>query len=254
MRSRSPRRAAVLVPRLVAGVLTVAGVVVLVLGLAQQSEPGGYLTSPAAGLSTTARAMTTTEVEVSTGRPADPALDVGDLARVRIRATGDDATPFFLGIAPTSDVRAYLRGVDHDEMASLDAEPPGMTFRRVPGGRAPAPPADQPWSAATLSRDGTATLEWDKRPGAWSAVAMPADGSAGLSLRADVGLRFPLLPLGAVLVAAGLLCAAASLTPAARAARRGRRTRSAGGSARWRPAARARARTTRSPGRRRTAG
>jgi hypothetical protein len=51
----------------------------------------------------------------------------------------------------------------------------------------------------------------DKRTwrGAWSAVVMNADGSPGVEVRADVGLRFGfLLPLGIALLASGLLLAA----------------------------------------------
>lgn len=211
---RTPRHPATVALSVLAAVLSIAGLTVMALGLAQQSEPDGYLTSPTVDLRTTTSAMTTTEVEVSTGQPADPSVDVGDLARVRIRASAaDDAAPFFLGIAPTDRVRAYLRDVRHDELASLDADPPGASFRTVEGRLAPPAPADQRfWSASALSSGGVATLERDKRSGAWSAVAMSADGSPGLVVRADVGLRFAfLLPVGAALLAGGLACSGASV-------------------------------------------
>lgn len=216
------RRRAVLGLRLLAGVLAMLGGALLAFGFVQQREPDGYLTSPAAELSTSTRAMTTTEVEVATGRTADPSIDVGDLARVRIRATStDNPAPFFLGIARTSDVETYLREVDHDQMTALRTDPPGLTFHREPGPGTPAAPADQPfWEAAAVSSGGVATLEWDKRGGTWSAVAMPTDGSEGLSLQADVGLRFAfLLPLGTVLLATGAGCAIASLAAGPRAGR-----------------------------------
>lgn len=105
MALRRPRRAAVLSLRLLAGVFALSGGALLALGFAQQNQPGGYLSSPAVALHTGTRAMTTTEVEVSTGRPAGPSIDVGDLARVRIRATSTDSSAtYFLGIARTSDV------------------------------------------------------------------------------------------------------------------------------------------------------
>lgn len=98
-------------------------------------------------------------------------------------------------------------------MTSLRTEPPRLSFRRAPGPRVPSAPADQPfWSAAAVSSGGVATLEGDKRGGAWSAVAMPTSGDAGPSLRTDVGLRFTfLLPLGAALFASGVGCAGASV-------------------------------------------
>lgn len=65
----------------------------------------------------------------------------------------------------------------------------------------PVPPASGPQS-----------LEWDKRGGAWTAVAMNAYGRPGVNITADLGLRFGFLsPVGIGLLAGGLLVAAATL-------------------------------------------
>jgi hypothetical protein len=99
-------------------------------------------------------------------------------------------------------VDAYLRGIAHDRMANFDLEPFTVRFNRVPGGPAPSPAA-QPFWVATASGPGPQTLLWNKERGAWSAVVMNADGSPGVDVRADVGLRFGfLLPTGLTLLLA----------------------------------------------------
>jgi hypothetical protein len=93
-------------------------------------------------------------------------------------------------------------------MASFDLDPFAVRFDRVPGGPGPVPAA-QPFWVATASGPGTQALHWSKERGAWSAVVMNADGSPGVEVGADVGLRFGfLLPIGLALLAAGLLLAA----------------------------------------------
>ena len=93
-------------------------------------------------------------------------------------------------------------------MASFGHDPFTVRSDRVPGGPAPTPAAEPFW-VATASGQGTQTVAWDKERGAWSAVVMNADGSPGVGVRADVGLRFGfLLPLGIALLSAGLMLAA----------------------------------------------
>jgi hypothetical protein len=202
----------VAVPRtiviLFTAVLAAAGLAALGVHAAQQGE-GGYLTTPTGTFSTTTSALVTDEILVEAGRPGDSPTDVGDLAEVRIRVTpSDPEAELFVGIAPKAEVDAYLRGVAHDRMASFGRDPFTVRFDRVPGGPAPAPVAEPFW-VATATGEGTQTVAWNKERGAWSAVVMNADGSPGVGVRADVGLRFGfLLPLGLGLLAAALLLGA----------------------------------------------
>jgi hypothetical protein len=188
--------------------LALAGLASTGAHLAQQAE-GGYFAGSTERFSTPTSALVTDEILVEAGRPGDSPTDVGDLAEVRIRATSlAPGRALFVGIGPKADVDAYLRGVAHDRMVSFALDPFAVRFDRVPGGPAPAPAA-QPFWVATASGPGTQTLLWDKARGAWSAVVINADGSPGVDVRADVGLRFGfLLPLGVALLAAGLLLAA----------------------------------------------
>ncbi len=149
----------------------------------------------------------TEEIEVGSGQPADPAGDVGELARVRIRVHGADLTaPIFVGIGPSDAVHAYLAGTAHEEFAGASFEPFHATFRRVPGAARADPPTAQPFWVATSVGSGPRTLEWDKSRGAYSLVVMRANGAPDLDVFGDVGLRFGfLLPLGIGLVSAALV-------------------------------------------------
>jgi hypothetical protein len=202
--------------------LALAGLATIGAHAAQQAA-GGYFSSSTEAFSTPTPALVTDEILVEAGRPGDSPTDVGDLAEVRIRATSaEPGTALFVGIGPKAEVEAYLRGVAHDRMASFELDPFAVRFDRVPGGPAPAPAA-QPFWVATATGSGTQTLLWSKERGAWSAVVMNADGSPGVEVRADVGLRFGfLLPLGVALLAAGMLLAAGTALLG-----RGRRTRTA---------------------------
>jgi hypothetical protein len=199
-------------------VLALTGIAALGAYAAQQAE-GGYSTTPTETFSTPTSALVTDEILVEAGRPGDSPTDVGDLAEVRVRAAPTEpGAALFVGIGPKAEVDAYLRGVAHDRMAGFALDPFTVRFDRQPGGTGPAPAA-QPFWVATASGPGTQTVHWNKERGAWSMVVMNADGSAGVEVRADVGLRFGfLLPVGSALVTAGLLLAAG----AAVAGRRGR--------------------------------
>ena len=213
------------------GLLVAAGALLALAGLAAvgahvaQQADGGWFASSTERFSTPTSVLVTDEILVEEGRPGDPPTDIGELAEVRIQATpAEPGRALFVGVGPKADVDAYLRGVAHDRMAGFDLEPFAVQFDRAPGGPAPAPAA-QPFWVATASGAGSQTLLWDKTRGAWSAVVMNADGSPGVDVRADVGLRFGfLLPLGVALLAAGLLLAAGpSLLSRGRSANAARR-------------------------------
>src|SRR6266487_1757485 len=90
-------------------------------------------------------------------------------------------------------------------------------------GAAPStrPAAQGFWAASTVGT-GPRTITWPVQSGSWSLVAMNADATSGLDLRADIGATLPwLLPVATGLLVAGavLLVAGALLIalPAVRA-------------------------------------
>ena len=202
--------------------LLVGAVAAVAVGL--QEAAGGYVGSGTASFTTPTAAFTTSEIDVrgNTARAADPVNDLGDLAQVRIAIRSPDPdVEIFAGVAPTADIRSYLRRVAHDTFDSATLEPFEATFRRSTGTSPPDDPQDQTFWVASSSGQGELTLDWDKRQGAWSLLIMRADGSAGLDLEASIALRFAFLtPVAIGALSAGALTITG--TAIARARRRNR--------------------------------
>lgn len=191
-----------------AACLLVVGLASTAAGLAQGDD---FFSTSSERLHTESAAMTTREIDVEARRPTDPQNDPGDLARVRLRVTpADPARPVFVGVARRADVQRYLAGTAHDEMATFETDPFRVDFRRHPGARAAAPPTEQDFWVAQSTGGRPFELEWDKSLGEWMVVAMNVDGSPGVDLRADVGLRFGfLLPVGLTALGASAALGAA---------------------------------------------
>ena len=195
-------------------VLLVLGGATLVAGAVGQSRDGGFTGVGPARFSTPTRALVTPEVEAgaTSGQAADPGLDLGELAEVRIRARPDhETTPMFIGIGPTADVERYLAGAEHVEMVAYTTRPLEVSFDHRSGAQVPTDPTAQTFWVASSSGVGPLDLRWDKSEGAFSAVAMNVDGSPGVGITADVGLRFGfLLPLGVGMLAGGAVAGVAA--------------------------------------------
>jgi hypothetical protein len=141
---------------------------------------------------------------------------------VRIRATATSpGTPVFVAIAPAADVSRYLAGVSYTSVTALGDHDVTQHL----GNAVPAPPSTALDWAAQARGAGTQTLRWTVRSGDWMVLVMNADGSPGVTVRADAGVSSPVLPAlaGELLVVgalAGLTGAALVLIPARLAAGR----------------------------------
>lgn len=186
------------------------GGVLLTVGLIQ-SQSGGYLSTPSEDFATPTAVLLTDEVDVGSGRPADPEPDLGELARIRVRVgSANPRDQLFVGIGNRDAVHRWLAGTAHDEFARATTTPFRVVFTRHPGSTTARPPPTGPRWVATASGRGSAVVEWDKSAGPWSLVVMNTDGHPGLDVRADLGFRFPfLLPVGVALMSGGVLVLAA---------------------------------------------
>jgi len=193
-------------------VLLAGGAASLAGGIVQSSE-GGYFTTPSASFRSSSAVLLTDEIDVGTGRPADPEPDLGDLGRVRVHVVAPNpAADLFVGIGRRDAARSYLAGAAYDEFTGATLDPFHASFRRVPGTDDIAPPVPQPSWVAQTSGASDVTLEWDKAAGPWSLVVANAAGSPGLDVRADLGFRFGfLVPLGSGLLVLGTLLLGAAL-------------------------------------------
>jgi Domain of unknown function (DUF4389) len=163
-----------------------------------QRDAAGYLTTDTQRFSTGAYALATEDIDLRVDGP-DWLYPTATLDTVRIRASGaDPATPVFVGIARSGDAAAYLAGIGHDTVTGLGD---GSAYRSHAGGAPEAAPAQQPFWTASSVGAGTSTLVWPVREGSWTVVAMNADGSRGVDVRADLGAKVPALAW----IATGLL-------------------------------------------------
>jgi hypothetical protein len=129
------------------------------------------------------------------------------LGTVRIRVTA--ARPVFVGIAPESDVRAYLGKVARAEGSQFDTRSADFLVRA--GGPPSSPPAAaRIWSASSTGT-GSTTLTWTPQAGNWRIVLMNADGTTGVRADVSVGARLPhLLTIAIAVLGVGILLLALS--------------------------------------------
>jgi hypothetical protein len=123
------------------------------------------------------------------------------LGTIRVSATGSSAKPVFVGVAKTSQIDAYLRGVAQDEVTDFEIDPLTVDYERRPGSATPATPGSQSFWAGRASGSGRQTLTWPVEKGNWGVVIMNADGSAGIQTGVTVGAKAGFL----VWVAGGLI-------------------------------------------------
>jgi hypothetical protein len=216
MSRTTPARSAGSVAAVVAGALAalfalgafaVGGVLLYADG---HKSHDGYLTTASHRFHTKTNALTTDNIDVDSDAPGW-LVDGSGLGHVRLRATSNAGKPVFVGIAPTRDVDAYLRGTAHATVTDVDYG----TFDsfhasyRTHGGARPAPPAQQRFWAASASGPGSRTLDWKARDGKWSVVVMNADGSSRVDTAVKAGTDAPWLTAAAwTSIGAGALIAA----------------------------------------------
>jgi hypothetical protein len=161
----------------------------------------GFVTTVDRPLSSAGYAVSVTSVvlEASPGQAELPGRVVGDV-RIRVTAT-DPSRSVFVGIAPSSDLQAYL--------GTVSRSVPSSTWRRatdVPGTAPSAPPGSLDIWAAHATGSGTQELVWTPRTGDWGVAVMNADASAGVAVTASVGAQLPWLgPVGVVLLVMGVM-------------------------------------------------
>jgi hypothetical protein len=205
------RRGGVALPviALVLGVLLfLAGLGLLIAGagplwLDQQRDRFGFVTSDDQALTSDTAAITAETITVR-AKGTEWLWKAGGLGTVRVRATGRDGAPTFIGIARERDVDTWLSGIAHDQLRKLDPSRASPRYRRSLGIPRATPPAKQNFWEASASGPGTQSIRWDVQSGRWAIVLMNPGGSPGVAADVDVGSRLPALhSVGIALVATG---------------------------------------------------
>jgi hypothetical protein len=186
---------------------------------ATQRDADGFYTTPTEQFETTSYAITSSRIDLGSSQP-DGSVDLGDLAKVRLRVEGTGPGAVFVGIASQRDVDAYLAGVGYAQIDQIRVDPFAVRYRYEPGGPPPGLPQRQDIWVAQATGRGTQTLEWAPRSGQWAVVVMNADAQPGVSVDVSAGARATwvlgvgigllvggalVLALGAVLLVVGVL-------------------------------------------------
>jgi hypothetical protein len=159
-----------------------------------QRDTTGYLMTPSRAYSTNTYALVSASYRGGTSNDWFVARDLLGTVRIRVTAT----RPVFVGIAPESDVRAYLGNVARAEGSQFDTRSTDFLVRA--GGPPSSPPAAAHiWSASSTGTGGT-TLTWTPQAGNWRIVVMNADGTASVRTDVSVGARLPHLRTIAIAV------------------------------------------------------
>jgi hypothetical protein len=163
----------------------------------------GYVTTGTASYSTGGYAIASERVSMGWG-----VLLAGVVGDVRIRVTPvAQDKPVFVAIGPADRVAAYLSRTAYTTVTGTGAG----RLAVHDGTSLPALPRAAGIWVAQATGPGTQVLRWTAQEGNWTAVAMNADGSAGMRVRADAGVSAPgLTRLALQLIAAGLIAGALS--------------------------------------------
>jgi hypothetical protein len=174
------------------------------------SRSDGFVVTPDEVFTSQGYALVSERIELQTDADWVPVSAGLGTARVEVTGTGQDEV--FIGLAPLSDVTAYLGDVQRTVIDDLGFDQPASRADDRPGGAPSGPPADQDFWTAQASGPGTQQLSWEPAEGNWMLVVMNADGSAGLQVEARAGAEFPALTgIGWGVLVGGLLLTAVAV-------------------------------------------
>jgi hypothetical protein len=165
------------------GLALLIGGIAVMAAYAFERDDDGYFTTERHRLDSATHAITSEDIDLG-----EEALDwapdevLGDL-RIQV----ESARPVFVGIGPDADVERYLSGVAHDELVGFDGDDP--EFELHGGGGPRVGPGDDDFWVAESEGTGEQELTWDAEFGRWTAVVMNADGTRGVDVEADVGVK-----------------------------------------------------------------
>lgn len=174
-----------------------------------QRDAQGFVMSPTWHVTSDGYVVTAEGIDLI-ARPGDWAW-WGDGIEVQVVVTSE--TPVFVGIAGQADLDAYLAGVSHHRITSLESggdvgyfDGRTITEDGVAELGAPLPPAAVGIWEVSSTGMGTQSLVWSPEPRAWSAAVMNADGTMEVAASVAAGARSDVtLPTGLGLVGIGLL-------------------------------------------------
>ena len=183
---------------------TIAGVAIVVL-----VGPDGSVGLPPTRFLGTGVALTLPQVDV-------PSLPAGQTVVLDAGAAPSEV-PLFMGIGPSTDVNAYLRGAPIDVIQQIDW-PGAARTEPVSGSTIPPPPGGEPFWVISAQGDAP-SLHWVAAPGDWTLVVMRADAQTSLDATLSGSVTIAALgPTGIALLLVALAILALGIWLTARAA------------------------------------
>ena len=169
-----------------------------------QRDDDGFLSTPTERFEASSYAIVSEPIDLveADTEGVDWLLSEDVLGDVRVQAADGD---LFVGIGPTSEVEAYLGGVEHHVLTDVDYHPFRADYDLRSGDAPTGRPGEQDFWAASASGSGEQTLTWNLESGNWSAVIMNGDASSGIAADVSVGVEADFL----IWLAIGLLVAGA---------------------------------------------
>jgi len=200
------------------GLLTGGGGTLLVDRTMRDDD--GYLTSSLVQVDSPGHAVISQSVEL---RGAGAVVPERWLDKVKVEATARPAGAVFVGIAPTADVDAYLRGVARSVVVDPGEGGDHWKLDDVRGGSPATPPTAQSFWAESVTGAGTQTLTWDVDQGDWTIVVMDPAAAAPVGADVAIGATVPVLDeIGVVLLVSGAVVGAIAVVVLVLALRRRR--------------------------------
>jgi Domain of unknown function (DUF4389) len=180
------------------------------LWLESRRDAAGFVSTNTQLLSSPTAAITVESVDLQVSDGAARWISSDRFGTLRVRATGENGTPVFVGVAPQAAVDGWLASVAHDQITDIAGGT--VRYQRHPGSPSATSPTAQAFWSGSVSGSGTQELQWLVRSGRWALVLARPDGAAGIQARTDVGAKIPslgglatgLLIGGLVLLAGGI--------------------------------------------------
>ena len=186
------------------GLLVSGGALMFAERVIKDSE--GFYSTKTVHLEKDSHAIVTKPVDIDLGEERDwrwllpgSRWDPSEFLTFKIEGSNNDSSKqIFMGMAEVSDLKAYLRDVEYDEITNLKIDRFGIDrgedlieYTNHSGSSEPTTPLSQTFWTALAHGAGTQTLEWGIESGNYSFVLMNDDGSADLDMSVVVGVKIP---------------------------------------------------------------
>ena len=112
--------------------------------------------------------------------------------RLRIRAERADRGEVLIGIGRLRDIEAFVQAGSYQTVSALDFDPLRYAQVNLGGSRELPQPSGQLFVASARG-DGLQEVDWPIGSGEFRAIIMNGDGSAGVDVKSEFGVRFPYL-------------------------------------------------------------